>query len=332
MFLNYTEIMEEKTQVWIEKYRPIHFNDIVLDKYNRQFFENILKTNYFPNLLFYGPPGTGKTTTIINLINEFQKRYTVSKHPMFLKSNILHLNASDERGIDIIRTQINQFINTKSLFSDGLKFVILDEVDSMTKNAQQALKYLMQTSDRSVRICQICNYISKIDLSLQHEFVTVRFNQLPKKEVFSFLSNIVEKENLLISKNTLEKIVVMYDNDLRSMVNAIQSNHHILVDEKITHILSNSVWDKLHNLLSLPSSNDNDIHPAIYYMNDICQLYSISVSDIIKKYIHYCITEGDEKYMQKKCLDSMEFFMHSYMSIPEHYLALYFVELMSSYH
>ena len=124
---------------WVEKYRPESFDDIVLDNSNRHILKNIIEQNYFPNLLFYGPPGTGKTTTIINLINLYQAKYNQQK-----KELVIHLNASDDRGIDIIRNQINQFVNSKGLFTTGIKFIILDEVDYMTKNAQNALKQLLQ--------------------------------------------------------------------------------------------------------------------------------------------------------------------------------------------
>ena len=112
---------------WVEKYRPTNFADIVLDPKNRTIFENIIDKNYFPNLLFYGPPGTGKTTTIINLINAYQK-----KNNQVSRTTVIHLNASDERGIDIIRNQIYQFVRTKNLFEKGIKFVILDEVDYLS--------------------------------------------------------------------------------------------------------------------------------------------------------------------------------------------------------
>jgi len=121
---------------WVEKYRPNTFNEIVLDPLNKKILENIIKNEHFPNLLFYGPPGTGKTTSVINLIKAYQD---TSDN----KNLMIHLNASDERGIDIIRNQINTFVNSKSLFNDGMKFVILDEVDYMTKNAQIALRYLL---------------------------------------------------------------------------------------------------------------------------------------------------------------------------------------------
>ena len=121
---------------WVEKYRPNTFDDIVLDPLNKTILENIIKNEHFPNLLFYGPPGTGKTTSIINLIKAYQEN---SQN----QNLMIHLNASDERGIDIIRNQINSFVNSKSLFNNGMKFVILDEVDYMTKNAQIALRYLL---------------------------------------------------------------------------------------------------------------------------------------------------------------------------------------------
>ena len=123
---------------WVEKYRPKVFSDIVLNDNNKALLENILKNDYFPNLLLYGPPGTGKTTTI-NLINKYQELNNEKS-----KELIVHLNASDDRGIDIIRNQINQFVNSKTLFTKGLKFIILDEVDYMTKNAQIAMKNLLQ--------------------------------------------------------------------------------------------------------------------------------------------------------------------------------------------
>ena len=90
---------------WCEAYRPKIFNDIVLDPLNKKILKNIINSNYFPNLLFFGPPGTGKTTTIINLIDEYQ-----IKNGKKNKDLIIHLNASDERGIDIIRNQINLFV------------------------------------------------------------------------------------------------------------------------------------------------------------------------------------------------------------------------------
>ena len=135
-----------QTIPWVEKYRPTSFENIILDKNNEQIINSILGSNDFPNLLLFGPPGTGKTTTITNLIDAYQE-LNGEKH----KELIIHLNASDDRGIDIIRNQIMLFINSKHLFNKGLKFVILDEVDYMTKTAQLALKYLLENNNENVR-------------------------------------------------------------------------------------------------------------------------------------------------------------------------------------
>ena len=207
----------EKTIPWVEKYRPNNLNDIVLDPYNKAIIDRIIETNYFPNILLYGPPGTGKTTTIINLVSKFQE-----KHNQLNKGLMIHLNASDERGIDIIRNQIHQFVNSNSLFHNGIKFVILDEVDYMTKNAQQALKYLLQGFNNNVRFCLICNYISRIDESLQNEFMRIRFNQLPEADIIHFLSTICEKEGVAIPFEKMKSIQRLFKSDIRSMINYIQ--------------------------------------------------------------------------------------------------------------
>ena len=199
----------------------------------------MLKKKNFPNILLYGPPGTGKTTTIINLINEYQR---IKKN----KSLVIHLNASDERGIDIIRNQIYQFVKTKNLFEVGFKFVVLDEVDYMTKNAQQALKYLLQTCGNNVKFFLICNYISKIELSLQHEFVCIRFNQLPKSKICKFIRDICEKEKLDISDQNIDTIQNLHKSDIRSMINFIQLNQNVIVQE--SNIIDNNIWKRLFDM------------------------------------------------------------------------------------
>lgn len=269
---------------WVEKYRPNEFENIVLDKINQQFFENVLEKGYFPNLLFYGPPGTGKTTTIINLIDEYNKKYTTNS-----KGAVIHLNASDERGIDIIRNQILQFVKTNNFFEKCLKFVILDEVDYMTKNAQQALKYLLQGSNYNVRFCLICNYISKIDESLKNEFLCIRFNQLPKTKIKDFIKNICEKESLEITNTDLDKLLEVHNSDVRSMINFIQLNKLELSNSDC--ILSNDKWEVLHELIK--SNNDNV--NILSYIHNLSIKYNCDKKTIIKKYINYLIRNSNEE-------------------------------------
>lgn len=205
----------------VEKYRPDRFENIVLDEYNSTILNNIIETSYFPNIILYGPPGTGKTTTILNLIAKYQQ-----KHGKRSSSSTIHLNASDERGIDTIRNQINTFVKSNPLFDSGMKFVVLDEVDYMTASAQQALKYILQKHPNNVRFCLMCNYISKIDEGLLSEFVVLRFNQLPEELITQFLENIVDKEGLDLTKETIKHIQQLYKSDMRSMINCIQNNQH----------------------------------------------------------------------------------------------------------
>jgi replication factor C subunit 3/5 len=263
---------------WVELFRPTKFDDIVLDPINKKILTNIITTSYFPNLLFFGPPGTGKTTTIINLVNSYQEVLNQKN-----KGLMIHLNASDERGIDIIRNQINQFVNSKSLFNQGTKFVILDEVDYMTKNAQQALRYLLQNYTSGVRFCLICNYISRIDEGLQNEFLRLRFNQLPETDIISFLKNISVSEKLNITDKSLRLIQQLYKSDIRSMINFMQSNQHIKDDE--FNIIDETVWSELYNKIETRVPLNN----IISFINVTSSQYNIDKKNIIKDFLNYII-------------------------------------------
>lgn len=271
----------EKTDIpWVEKYRPTHFDNIVLDPINRKLFEKIIEKDQFPNLLFYGPPGTGKTTTIINLIQQYQKTYSKIN-----KGNVIHLNASDERGIDIIRNQIHSFVKSMNLFETGFKFVILDEVDYMTKNAQQALKYLLQTTTTNVRFCLICNYISKIDEPLKNEFICVRFNQLPQNDIIQFINTIVKNENIKINQEAIYTIQSMYKSDIRSMINFLQLNQSFKLNEWDKNILNPSILNQLHNMFCNNESKI-EIKKNIY---KISKKYNIDKKHLIQCYFNHII-------------------------------------------
>ena len=283
---------------WTEKYRPSRFDNIVLDPYNKILFTNMIENKYFPNLLLYGPPGTGKTTTIINLINEYQR---VKK----TKSQVIHLNASDERGIDIIRNQIYQFVKTKNLFETGYKFVVLDEVDYMTKNAQQALKYLLQTCGNNVKFFLICNYISKIELSLQHEFVCVRFNQLPKQKIREFIREMCMKEEVHLTDQTIDNIQNLHKSDIRSMINFIQLNQNVIVQQ--SNIIDDTVWKRLFDLFN----GEKDKTNIKVFINRLSIDYNIDKKQIIKDYYNYLILSHPE-LINPKTLEKMEIVIHNY--------------------
>lgn len=319
---------------WVEKYRPSCFDDIVLEPMNRMILSNILKTNYFPNLLFYGPPGTGKTTTIINLVTAYQTKLNMQNRGL-----MIHLNASDERGIDIIRNQINNFVSTKSMFGNGIKFVILDEVDYMTTNAQIALRYLLTSyTDNNVRFCLICNYVSRIDESLQTEFVRMRFNQLPQADIFAFLCKIRDNEQLKLSDENLIAIQQQFHSDIRSMINYIQTNQD---DLQNLHVITNEVWDQLIHLFQKPQirttttttttttthgdvNDDDDVSLIISYFREISSKYYMDPRSIIKQFLYYIVRHRTHEFVTIDILHSIEHIIHLH-HIRTEYIIHYFI-------
>ena len=231
------------------------------------------------------PPGTGKTTTIINLINKYHEKYCKN-----IKGLKIHLNASDDRGIDIIRNQINQFVNTKSMFGNGLKFVILDEVDYMTKNAQQALRCLIQNYSPNIRFCLICNYISKIDKSLQNEFISMCFCNLPKNKIKEFLTNIIEKEKLNINNKEINNILIKFKSDMRSMINFLQSNRNNKIC--LNNIVNEKSLKNIINIINEKNNKKTSTNLMKKYILNYTEKNNISIKMFIVNLIKYIIQKN----------------------------------------
>ena len=293
--------MASDAHPWVEKYRPSEFADIVLSPANAALFEGILRDAYIPNMLFYGPPGTGKTTTIINLINAYQRGCGHSHQGL-----MIHLNASDERGIDVIRSQINAFVGSKPLFGEGVKFVILDEVDYMTKSAQLALTYLINRPAVSVRFILICNYISRIDDTLQSLFVRVHFNHLPPAAVVRFLKRIVDEERLSVPDETLAALQTLHGSDIRSMVNYLQSKH-----ASSMAMLNDAVWVALYARVR----EGENINVLTREVDVLCERYCVDPQTVLKDFLYFLLTKVPDFPLET--IPKLTFAMHAPADNPQ---------------
>ena len=299
---------------WVEKYRPSNFDDIVLDPLNKLMLRNIIQTGHFPNLLFYGPPGTGKTTTIINLVNEYQLATMQHTNGGFM----IHLNASDERGIDIIRNQINGFVTTQSLFGSGIKFVILDEVDYMTKNAQTALRHLLNSynyTQHNVRFCLICNYISRIDEALQTEFVRLRFNQLPVQDIIQFMHKVNVGEGLNLSNDIIHSIQKQFNSDIRSMINYMQTNQDVQSGHPA--IATEANWNEI--TADLKKGTAAVLKTVCDKMKSMSHRCNLDRKNMIKSYANHIIRYNPE-LITSELLDKLENIMHANECNADHLL------------
>lgn len=293
---------------WNEKYRPNNLEKIILSNYNKLLLNNIIEKNYFPNLLLYGPPGTGKTTTVINLINTYLNKYYSDN-----KKQIVHLNASHERGIEIIRNNLYTFVVSDNLFFEGPKFIILDEVDYMTKSAQLALKYLIEYySNTNVRYCLICNYITKIDNNLQSYFCKLKFNTIPVEEIHTFLSDICSAEKLNVSKEYLYHIIYLFKNDIRAMVNFLQLNNN-----NIIYFIDSTLYEKLY---AINLTEEYGVFKA--YFLKIEKKYNFNYSEFIKMYI-YNLLKNNIHIIDSTKINCLEFFVHNYNKLNDKNIILY---------
>ncbi|GMH00711.1 hypothetical protein Nepgr_002550 [Nepenthes gracilis] len=205
---------------WVEKYRPQSLDDVAAHRDIVDTIDRLTSENRLPHLLLYGPPGTGKTSTILAVA---RKLYGNQFHNM-----ILELNASDDRGIDVVRQQIQDFASTQS-FSFGaksyVKLVLLDEADAMTKDAQFALRRVIEKYTKNTRFALICNHVNKIIPALQSRCTRFRFTPLDSVYVTERLKHVVEAERLDVTNSGLTALVRLSNGDMRKALNILQSTH-----------------------------------------------------------------------------------------------------------
>ncbi|KAB0792952.1 hypothetical protein PPYR_12572 [Photinus pyralis] len=201
---------------WVEKYRPTDLEELVSHEDIIRTIKKFIKDDQVPHLLFYGPPGTGKTTTILACARQLYS-------PKQFSSMVLELNASDDRGIGIVRGQILTFASTRTIFKSGFKLIILDEADAMTMDAQNALRRIIEKYTENIRFCIICNYLSKIIPALQSRCTRFRFAPLSPEQILPRLEYVIEQEKVLVTDDGKQALLTLANGDMRKVLNVLQS-------------------------------------------------------------------------------------------------------------
>ncbi|MGD9276759.1 MAG: replication factor C small subunit [Candidatus Pacearchaeota archaeon] len=263
------------SEIWTEKFRPVRFLEIVGQDDIVKRVEALTNSMNIPHLLFAGPAGTGKSTLALVVVkNLFGSNW---------KDNYLELNASDERGINIVREKVKDFARTKSLGNVPFKVIFLDEADALTPEAQQALRRTMENYSSTCRFILSCNYSSKIIDPIQSRCVVLRFKLLEKKDVARVIQRIAERENLTINDEAIETLYEGSEGDCRRAINILQSTASIspsITKDLLSTIISNAKPKDIRIVLDYALSGD--FQKSREKLLDVMLKESISGQDVIK--------------------------------------------------
>jgi|SRR5271157_551713 len=260
--------------VWTEKYRPRKLEDVIGQEQIVKRLKSYVKSGNLPHLLFSGPPGVGKTACAISVARE-----------MFgdtWQNNFTELNASDERGIDVVRNNIKNFARTSPLGEARFKIIFLDEADALTSDAQSALRRTMERYTATCRFIISCNYSSKIIEPIQSRCAVYRFGPLSPKDIETMVGRIEKGEGIRVTKDGLDAIIYVARGDMRKAVNALQSastvSKHITA-EVIYETTSTAKPQEIEDMLKL--ALNGQFMDARNKLDDLLIKYGLSGGDII---------------------------------------------------
>ena len=307
-----------ESSIWTEKYRPQEFSEIKGQKEIVKRIKAFVEQQNIPHLLFAGPAGVGKTTLALVIAKKMFKE--------LWHQNFLELNASDERGIDIIRTKVKDFARTRAIGDVPFKIIYLDEADALTREAQQALRRTMENYTQTTRFIISCNYSSKLIDPIQSRCAMFRFKPLDKGEIFSIIEKVEKDENIKIDEKAKEALFNISEGDARRLGNILQSSASISKDitEEIIYSMASVARPKeIDEVLKLAIANK--FIDARNKLMDVMLNYGLSGMDIIKQIqqeilkldlnneskmllmekcgeIEFRMTEGSDEFIQLEAL------------------------------
>ena len=276
-----------ETLPWVEKYRPTRLSEVVHHPNIIYSLRKLLQKGKLPHMLFYGASGTGKTSTILAVA---KKLYNDNMNFM-----VLELNASDDRGINIVREEIKEFAESINMFKTGVKLIILDEADSMTFDAQFALRRVIEKYSYNTRFCLICNYINKIIPAIRSRCMQFRFSPIDELSVKEYVGKICDKEKVKITQDGYDSITNLTNGDLRKAINLLQSVNMafpLVNEENSYYTMGVPSYSKIKEIVLFLISEKN-FKQKFDYLNDLIKEHGYSIIDIIN-YVHKVLVTDQE--------------------------------------
>lgn len=300
---------KEQSKPWVEKYRPKTLDEVTAQDHAVTVLKKTLQSANLSHMLFYGPPGTGKTSTILALTKELFG-------PELTKTRVLELNASDERGISIVREKIKNFArltvskpskrDLENYPCPPYKIIILDEADSMTADAQSALRRTMETYSNVTRFCLICNYVTRIIDPLASRCAKFRFKPLDTSNALERLQYVAKQEDVKYEEGTLGRILTISAGDLRKAITLLQSgsklvdytgNDQIAIKqiEELAGVVPTTVVEEM-----VKHINSKDLNQLIACTNDFIKSGWSGVSIVDQLHDYYITNENCDTDFKNK--------------------------------